>query len=488
MKLLDRRCLRILSLGLLAGPLGAAVGVGQDEGELVMPESNSKNVVKSLTSYFEDRAAGKLNDAQKEIEKIQKELDKFTKKADDVDDALTLVGDWREMVRRGLVPKRLTKQFGRFGNKPVEFEFPGFLTDAVPESARKDLAKGKVFDGKLKAWMSAPKDWDKVAYPVILALHPLVAGEGQSTDVKELTPGAEIVKSVETWVQEQYPESILDRVIVVAPIMDLVIPNADGLTGRRPTWDDPEDKGMFWAISALRETVLLNGNFDPSRMYYDGYGTGAYASLLFCSRFPGMMSGAIVRGEPAPRKLVFNNCESANFLFVGAETKDFYDKQAGEERFQISHVDTLDAEAAVEWVQGNRKAFSPDRVHLEFGELSYGSAYWLQTINIDFTREGDAVVTAEIKRDENEIVVTSNRKFKAFRVYLNDSMLDLDKKIRILHRRLPEDDGELEPQVDVAYEGTVARLLQGMLDNAWNQVNGNVGEVYVAHVNVDVGT
>ncbi len=460
---------------LLLMATATAPAAAAEDAELQLRAADLKKIVGSVQGYFTLLEEEKLAKAKKELEELREMLDKLADKQK-LGDPLSLVPEWREILRQSFIvekPMRVSAS-GAFGSKPVVVQESYFDISKDEKEAK------NYYDGDLKAFLSVPRDSRSKAHPVILALHPTVQEQGVS--LKSMRKGSEVVKTVKEWVIETYPKELLESAIVVAPIMDRVFTD-NGLVWSRPVWDSPEGmEGTFGAV----QMVMQNLNLDPTRIFIDGHGDAGPAAIQFCSRFPGLLAGAIIRG-PTPNEVLFQNCRESSFLMVGSEPKAFHDLWSKEEGFDLAHVDSLDAATLGQWLQEHSKEFCPNRVEIHAHELSYASAYWLKIRDFDRTLESrdPARIVGEVNRESNEITVTTSPKVKQFVIYLNDALVDLSKPVKVIHKTEAGDNPE-EQVSEIRYEGTKARNLKDTLEFTFNQTTGNFGEVFVSDIQVEL--
>lgn len=488
--------LTAIGVGVVALAVCAAAPLaGAPNDEILIDKSSVTKLVKGIGKYYGELDAGRPGRAHSEYQKLYKELQKAVPKGtDDVLALLTNVEQWREILRRGALPEKPLVSSGKakFGTSPVELNNPmGMKDDELKVLER-------AFDGGLKVFVSAPKDYKKRPSPVILALHP--AENESNVKVKELRKSSDIVKEVKAWVASAYPQEVLDSAIVVVPILDLARMNDDGLTASRARWDDME--GIKWAVVALTDLVLNGAPHDPSRLFIDGHGDrGSLAVTRVCSEFPSMLTGAVVRGAPADNA-DFRNCKGMPLLFVGEACQAFADTWSQKDGYAITHVEQIttadgDPEAAenpeegkvgfdgaafASWLnQGeNTKNYAPPRVEL-YTTNPFASTYWLRLNGFTLIEDvRTAEIIGEIDKDENRITITTNPLVRGFTVSLNDEILDLDKEITIVHKKAgDEGDGE------VRFQGTAKRSFEDLLKYFYYKAHGNYGEAYLLEIAVD---
>lgn len=483
--------IRASFLRLVAIPLGwaAATAVAlaplhAQEQAPTLGAANYDKVAKLVRGYFGFYEKDEFNKANKELIKLLEETSKLAKSAK-IAEPLGAVDDWREIMRRGLMVEKPTVNISwRADLRRADVPSPIDLS-----ADEKELAGA--FDNKLKAFVSVPTDYAKVAYPVIIGLHPM---DDEVKAAKNLTKSKAIEEKVKAWATATYSKELLAKAIVICPIMDLAIRGSDNVSFSRPRWDS--DEGALWIFRSFSEIISKNANFDLRRIYIDGHGSGASAALLLCARFPGAQTGAIVRGTP-PQRIDFGNCLGAPVLFVGADSKEFHDTWKGNDGFVLEHHDALDDATLLAWMAAHPKEFAPKKVVIETQDLRCAAGYWLKVSGEDPTLEKLSVkINAVVDREKNEVTVVTNEKVLRFEIYLNDALLNLDKPIRVLHRLVPdakpaagadaptEAEGAKETE---RFNGTVKRVMEQTLDWAWFPPFSNTGEFYVAMIAVELG-
>jgi hypothetical protein len=439
---------------------------------------------------------------KKALEKVIEETGKAAK-SQKLSDPLVAVDDWREILRLAFTlekPVTNPSTYGRAKLSKVTLESP-----INPGALAKEL--GTVFDLKLKVLVSVPVDFAKVNYPVLLALHPSDSEIGKG--LSSMKKGKEIEDAATAWATATYSKELLAKAIVVVPILDCVKRGEDGISFSRPAWDSRD--GIDWAMKALQEVVLKALNYDCKRIFIDGSGSGAAAAVDFCARYPGLQTGAIVRGAPPadPDFLQrFENAAGTPILFVGGNkekvkvkapdtgeekeeekivpfAKTLLDKYATAEGFSplLVQKDVLDDATLLSWLGEHPKVFAPKKIRLRASEAAYAESYWLVVKDYDANDEGDPIfIEAVADREKNEITVVTNKKVKAFGVFLNDDVLDLSREVRILHRRADD-----QAEAKELFKGLLKRGTEDTLDNYYYRPYCNTSEFYVASKSIEIG-
>ena len=450
----------------------AAAWASPLQGNASMGTGNFDKLSKMVRNYYGLRyEEEKLQKAQKELEKLLADAGKIAKDGK-FGDPLLAVDDWREIVKRGLMVEKTVVPAGRADLKLAEAASPLDLSEDAKEL-------GPAFEHKLKAYVSLPNDFAKVAYPIVLGLHPI---EPEVKAAKDLAKSKAIAEKVKAWATATYSKEFLTKAIVVCPVMDLPLRGADNVSYSRPGWDTPQ--GAQWAFSSLTEFIFKNVNYDASRIFVDGSGSSAAAALLYCARYSGMQTGAIVRGAP-PQQIDFGNCGGTPLLFVGAESKEFFEANKALEGYVLEHRDALDDAGLVSWITDHPKVWAPKKIAIETDKRDFAVSHWLRITYEDPAKEKMGIkVDAAIDVEKNQITVVTNEKVKGFEIYLNDAVVDLSKPIRVIHRYAGAEDAAKET---VRFEGTVKRVLEDTLRWSYLPPFNNFGEIYVAVVSVELG-
>jgi hypothetical protein len=435
---------------------------------------NVDKLSKLARSYFSNLDARERAKARKDLDKILAEVGKIAK-AEKLDEPLLAVEDWRQIIRLALSVEKPTVKISSRESLRIPAE-PLPDSPVAVNASEKELAG--VFDGKLKAFVSVPGDYLKVAYPVVVAMHPMA---DETVALKDLTKSKVIVDRVQEWVTATYPREFLAGAIVIAPVMDLALRSSDGVSFYRPQWDTME--GATWVFRALLEYIFKNVNHDPSRIFLDGEGSGAVAGMIFCARYPGLQTGCIVRGAP-PQKIDFTNCTAAPILFLGGDSKDFFEEWKQREGFKLEHRPSAQPVEILQWIIDHPKNYAPEKISLRTDRIEFASSYWLRVTDEDPTLQAEPIlIDAAVDREQNSIAVVTSGRVKAFEVYLNDGLIDLSKPIRVTHRRVGGADGE---EVSERFNGLISRVIEHTLNTSYYRPYCNSGEVYVATVRVEL--
>ena len=459
---------------ILATVAAALTAVGSAPETDNFSTKDRKALVKSVRKYYGYLDESLYGKALKEMGEIQETLEKAGDKDEDWEASLALCGDWREILREGYQAEspRVKSATGNFASRPMELSNPL----GIREADLKEL--DKAFNGDLKVFYSFPKRYDKEPMPVIVAMHPTEAEE--NVKIRDLESSSDIVRRVGDWAEETYPDEIREKAIILVPVLDLASLSADGLHASRARWDSAD--GALWCFTALRDLVLNEVNHDFRRIFLDGHGEGSLAAMIFCSQYPSMTTGAVIRG-PAPQRIEFSNCRNQSFLMVGEESKAFAEKWSAEQGYNVTHVDSIDAATMVGWItdEKNAKNTLPERVDLATDNLRYGAAYWLkisQLARVENLRRAE--IRAEVNKEDNSITVTTNKLVAGFSLFLNDDLVDLDREIKVIHKQAGEEEGAIR------YQGRKKRVLERLLKEYYYRQHGNGGEVFVESIDIEL--
>lgn len=415
--------------------------------------------------------------AKKQLDKLIAEVNKTAKAMKPPVDLLVAVEDWREILQAALVPDKPLVSINSHDLNTI-FSIPCPLDSKADAKEMKDA-----FNGTMKVLVSVPADVAKVKYPVILGLHP---AETETKSLKNIRNSKEIVDEARRWAAATYSKDLLAKAIVVVPILDFIKRSEDAVSFTRPAWNSDDGKGYI--LNTLNEFVRFALNYDARRIYLDGAGSGAAVTADFCTLFPSLQTGAIVRGPlPADEKFVerFENTVGVPMLFVGGEKKDdkvvpyaktLLEKFTAADGYKLTQKDALDDASLLAWLNDNPKTFAPKKVRIRTDDLAYADCYWIRAFEVDMNLEKEPIVVdAAIDHDKNEITVVTSKKVKSFEIFLNDEVLDLAREVRILHRKM-EESGEAKE----CFHGMVKRVMENAVDSLVKGYSANTGEVYVA--------
>jgi hypothetical protein len=441
-------------------------GLELSDKKLAISERLVGEVADLVRDYYDQRLADRPLRAMEGLGELSRKLLDAIPEGLAAEDSLANVEAWREILRRGFLdrkPRRLAAT-GRFTLKPMALPPP-----VKPQSR---IAK-RIYDGSLKVYYSVPKDFKEQLYPVVVVMHPQF--EDQPMPLRDLLTSAQMCKTMLEWAKDSYPSKLLEKAIVVVPVLDHVEIDPESGLAYRPRWDSRT--GVEWLFTAVREIILRGCPHDPSRFFWDGHQQAAAAALQLCQRFPSLQTGAILRGL-LDEQADLTNCEGMAFLTTDAPLKELADRWA-KEGYRFRHVEDLAAEQLLDWMQKNPKDYGPQTVTVRCSSMAYGAAYWLRIVELDRMLEGPVTLVGELNNKANEISVTASPGIRKFILYLNDNLLDLDKPIRVLVR------AEQDAPGDWLFEGHCKRSLQEALDLNFDRTHGNAGELYVAHIMIE---
>src|SRR5688572_5188868 len=154
---------------------------------------NVDKLSKMVRKYHGYLADEERKNAQKELEKLLTDATKIAKDGK-FGDPLLALDDWREIVKRGLMVEKPVIPAGRADLKLESVASPFDLSEDAKEL-------GPAFDNKLKAFVSLPNDFAKVAYPIVLGLHPI---DPEVKAAKDLAKTKALQDKVKAWATATY--------------------------------------------------------------------------------------------------------------------------------------------------------------------------------------------------------------------------------------------------------------------------------------------
>lgn len=265
-----------------------------------------------------------------------------------------------------------------------------------------------------------------------------------------LPSAADDVEAVRRRIDHELPPDVLHQAIAIAPVW-----NRAGAAA----WTSEE--GLRHVGSAISD-ACRRFDVDRGRLILDGDASDV-AGLA--GELPSLFAGLVRRGSEPFSKL------SENAMALPTLEVD-------------SPASKGDRRALVSFVADTRKSFTPREFSWTVASPLQLLAYWLTihpTVEIDRARP--LRLSAAIDRERNAVDVTADASIGGYTLYLNDAMLDLDRPVVVTHAPW-EGDGERR----VVFEGEVSRSLDCALETWYLNPSGNLGEAYVAAVEIDVGS
>ncbi len=255
------------------------------------------------------------------------------------------------------------------------------------------------------------------------------------------------------------------------------------LVPRAPTntwnlWHETHIDNMFSTI--IKDAVLFEG-VDPNKVYILGYSAGGDGLYQLAPRMAdhwaaaSMMAGHPGDASPLPlRDLPFA-------IFAGGNDSAYNRNNLA--RLWGKMLDSLRAEdsggylhdlhvyeglghwmlrkdtIAIPWMAKFTRNPLPGKVVWVQDDRIHGDFYWLGT-DTSQTMAGDKAVVS--LNNNNEVIIEQNT-FKSLHIYLNDSMLDLDKKIKIVQNGKTLFKGKLKRNENVIKNSVDKRLDSNMI-------------------------
>ncbi len=279
------------------------------------------------------------------------------------------------------------------------------------------VKKGKVdfieapsyFDEKAKLgyaiWVPVKYEVKKGPYPLILC----IPGEGED-------PKTHIT---EKWVDAAIRDNALIACVTMPADTKLWLENC--VQG-----EEGGACNMLFTLGQLIRSYAV----DFDRVYLAGRERGVEAAVTYASRYPDRFAGVIGRTGDAPADLAVENMSNLPMYFAGAGGN----ATALEEKLKTLGYSTLQrkddaTEADIwAWIQDHPRASNPAEV-VVYPTATMKIAYWLETLPTD--AQGTVYVKGKLDRTANTIIVEGEGVTK-FQVYFNDTMLDLDKPIKVI--------------------------------------------------------
>ncbi|MHC4547233.1 MAG: hypothetical protein ACYTEZ_00515 [Planctomycetota bacterium] len=409
-----------------------------------LPEREAKRLEALLKDYLRPR---RLEDRKNSLEKLQKFNAKDVGGHSVLEDVSAIVS----MANR---QRTFDPKVGKKGKvdlaevTPAVHGFPGGI-------------------GTVKYHLYLPKNYtEKQLWPLIFCL----------PDNKKWPDGKKYLE--EAWVKRS--PKVADEFVVVVPV--------------------PQSKGEDWMEERSHARAMISlrhasGTFDAAkksggpavdmlRMFIDGQDCAA----VVAARFPEMFAGAVLHQSDGHEKI---NVRKAGQL-SGLAAYVIYD---GNERLQLQFAEKLKADnPAGELVRsedvgpmGSAKTIAawmeklgtrtgqPREIRYAVHDASFQRHYWINVLRYDASVKPAPMFIATANRATNEIRIDITG-VTQFEVFLNDALVDLSKKVRIV---VLEDDKELE-----FFNDKVNRDLTIMLDQLLS--TNHPWRIYPARFLVDV--
>lgn len=334
-------------------------------------------------------------------------------------------------------------------------------------------------------YVSLPKDYDpegSVRFPVILFLHPEIAGKKKADK--------ETQKMLKTLFKDS---ELLSKYIVLAPVGPMVgSKKKKSLVDSGKDWEAMEygKKTAFIMCRVLMEQMV----FDRSKVFLYGVGKSGLSCFRYATWHPSFFAGAIGR-DATLADLAMENVKKIPFLYVSSSENTRKDKAAewaGKysegDIPQVTFVEDAgelfkpseEAEAQIrEWLDKVSKNTTPPEVYLKTVDLATASSSWLRieelNASLDMGLDDPEYpwVTATVDKDSNTIMIESQNVQKV-KIFLNDKIINMDEKITVLMN------GENR------FEGKKERNLDKMLDLVYYNIAGDF-EIYTNYIDISEG-
>lgn len=438
---------------------------GSAEDEFSFDKSMLKNIAADLKGVINALSQDDREEELKWKERLVKDLQKASKKAkkdnllkypDAFYSAKALAIDLKDKGLKRVGKGFVTNEFVDIGDKSRKYTY----YVSIPKGYKVDLAK---------------------CYPVILYLR-------ESTDV----PDRKLIRTIKDELEAVFNDpEITNNAIILCPV---------GPNGRKKNtyvdasgdWEelDPGRKSAFVCIRIFLERMV----FDRGRVFVYGNGRNGLSALRFATWYPSFFAGAIAVDAPL-EPMFTENAGNTHFLYINtSENAADNAKQAAEwaktfnsdERISISVVDDSGTaraltdtgkEAIRTIINREPKNTAPERVLLKALDLEFSSNNWLQIIDMNNSStmkigdENIPFVDATVNKEANSFIVKTNR-VGQFTLYLNDKIIDMDKKITVMVNGKKR------------WEGTKERNLDLMLSMIYGNWAGDY-EIYTNYIEVE---
>ncbi len=448
-----------------------SVGFSQDEDVLGADD------IRKISSYMKDIFDGWIvDDRNKALEgknKLAKIIDKL-EKGKGVGDLLKYTDLWYRISEGAIESNKLFKTKMGKGFQRAEY-----------------IDYGQVPEKTYPYFINIPKEYDpegEVRFPVIIFLHPEITRKGKKVD-----------KEVQKMLKALYSDDeILDQYIIIAPLgpMEKLKPRSRKmvLVDAAKDWESLSGrKTAFTAIRIMREQMV----FDRSRVIIEGVGKAGLSAYRYATWYPSFFSGVIGRDAPlAP--IVVENLMNIPFLYFSTtenkknqleEAKAWADKYpkdgkkdsknseekgedaeaalrftllesaaalnepSGEDALSEEELEAIDMAAIKAWMGGIKKNTVPREVFMKTADREKAANYWLLIVDLNTGLDVQLDdpdypwIKGKVESDSNTIVLESKRVLKIM-VFLNDKLLDLDKKISIILNGKKRFEGKVERNLD----------------------------------------
>jgi len=225
------------------------------------------------------------------------------------------------------------------------------------------------------------------------------------------------------------------------------------------------DKSMARAMIALRHCMgtydATRKNGGPATDMLRVFLVGGETAALVAARYPEVFRGAILTGAdgkapggPDTRKIGRLSGVPAYFVWDGKNT---HQKEFGQKLKRANAATVIveskddgfagNADAIAKWVAKlEPRAGQPRELEYAVHDPSFQRHYWINVLEFDAAVEPAPSFTAEADRATNEVRVNIDGIVR-FELFLNDALVDLNRKVRIV---VVQGDEEYEFFADLA--------------------------------------
>lgn len=428
---------------LLASLIPSAFAQNATDVKPLLKQNERDALAPLFGEYFRLRAE------DKDIKAMQKALDKAVNEMEKRSKALKLASllespvDMRWVMNGPTAPDKSARK-GIFIESTAEIQLSSGTT-AYPYLYR------------------APRNYsEKSLYPTIIALAPRLDN----------------ASAIKKWAEANFPEAIAETAIIVVP-MNL----------KKLDWTTLD--GLQTAMFPLRDGMRRLG-VDRSRIFLDGSADSAPAAAQVATLYPGFFAGVVLRAPAAaPPTALLANVRHIPMLSLIAGKADGTPAQqfvqdAEAAGVKVNVVDGLaetgtlsDAGSAAisSFLADSKKMFAPREIKFTTTARSSNNCYWLALTEFEASESKPVTVEGIVDRTKNEITITAPASVKQMKVFLNQDLVDMGKRLKILVRKKADD---AEPAL--RYDGTLSNNFDRAMSAWFNNDSGNNGEVYTNFV------
>jgi|GEM_PF-1973746 len=341
-------------------------------------------------------------------------------------------------------------------------------------------------DRNYKYFVSLPKGYKTGGgdrFPVLIYLHSETGG------------GSRVLKDVREELKLVFNDKeLLEKTIILAPVGP--VKGKRKVIDAAEDWEllDPGRKTAFIGLRVLLEMMV----FDRSRVFIMGMGPSGAVAYKFSTWYPSLFSGAVAVDAPVT-SLFYENARDLHLVYISTpQNRKNHAEQAAamaakypgdnggtkaifiddaEDPGKRSRLATKSIAALNKLMDRAPKKTIPTSIMLRSIDLEFSANAWLKidvmnnTASMKIGDEDLPYVDAKVDRESNSFNITSNRVGR-FRLFLNDKLVDMDKKITV------------NLNGKKRWEGTKERNMLLMLNMLYENWAGDY-EVYTNYIDIE---